>query len=140
MVLRRADLKRIGSSTPKKKIFHTLVEILQNVSKHALEQNGMREGIFMMGRKGDKFLIYTGNYVNTNQVEKLTSHLEHLRNMSKNELTNLYIHTLHQGSSTIKGGAGLGLINTTRDSSEKLEFLFIPIDEGISFYALGITI
>jgi hypothetical protein len=131
---------QVEKSTPKKKIFHTLVEILQNVSKHALEQKGIREGIFMMGRKNDKFIIYTGNYIYTNRVEKLTSHLENLRNMSRPELTELYVNTLHQGPLTTKGGAGLGLINTTRESSEKLEYFFTPVDEEASFYALGVTI
>jgi hypothetical protein len=130
---------QLEKNSSKKKIFHTLVEILQNVSKHALEHNGVREGIFMMGKKDDKFLVYTGNYIYTNQVEKLTNHLERLKNLNKSELVELYIHTLHQGPSTSKGGAGLGLINTCRDSSEKIEYFFTPVDEEASFYALGVT-
>ena len=94
----------------------------------------------MMGRKNDRFMVFTGNYISTNNVEKLKNHLELMKNMSKPELTKLYIQTLHRGPETIRGGAGLGLISAFRDSAETPEYLFTPIDNDTSFYALGITI
>lgn len=124
----------------RKKVFHALVEILQNVSKHALESNNIREGIFMMGKVGDKFLVYTGNYIYNYKIETLSEHIDNLNNMNKDELFELYKLTLHLGTTTSSGDAGLGLIDIARDSCEKLQYSFTPIDDKRSFYALGIIV
>jgi hypothetical protein len=130
----------VERNNAKKKIFHALVEILQNVSKHAGEISGIKEGIFMMGRKDDKFLVYTGNLILNSNVEMLTEYLNNLNAMTKEELLELYKLTLHLGTSTLSGGAGLGLIDIARDSSEKLQFVFTPVNDTLSFYALGVII
>jgi hypothetical protein len=130
--------KERGSS--RKKVFHALVEILQNVNKHALDINDTREGIFMMGKSDNKFLVYTGNYIYNNKVEMLSEHIDNLNNMNKDELFELYKLTLHLGTSSPSGNAGLGLIDIARDSCEKLQYNFVPIDEKKSFYALGVMV
>jgi hypothetical protein len=124
----------------RKKIFHILVEILQNISKHAFEWNKVREAIFMMGRIENRFMVYTGNYILNSQIETLKEHLENLNSMTKQELSELYKLTLHIGTYTSKGGAGLGLIDVARDSSESIKYTFIPVDDEISFYSLGVVI
>lgn len=124
----------------KKKVFHALVEILQNVSKHALEINGIREGIFLMGKKDNSFIVYTGNYMPTNKVEMLTEHIDNLNSMSKDELLELYKLTLHLGTSTMAGDAGLGLIDIARDSSDRLQYDFTRVNDKMTFYVLGVKI
>jgi hypothetical protein len=124
----------------KKRTFHALVEILQNVSKHAVENDGIRVGIFLVGKKDGKFMIYTGNYIQNNQVEPLSKHLDNLNILNKDELLQLYKYTLHLGTTTTRGGAGLGLIDVARDSSEKLQYKFSKIDDNLSFFALQATI
>jgi anti-sigma regulatory factor (Ser/Thr protein kinase) len=123
----------------KKKIYHALVEILQNVSKHALETNGKREGIFLIGNKNNKFIIYTGNFISNQKVPALKNHLETLISLNKEELQQLFKYTLHLGTTTTKGGAGLGLIDLFR-STEKLTYQFTQVDETTSFYALHVII
>jgi len=124
----------------KKKIFHALVEILQNVSKHAIEINGIREGIFMMGKINNKYLVYTGNYISTIKVKSLQKHIVKLNRLSKDSLLKLYKKTLHLSSIPHTGESGLGLINIKRDSSDKIQYKFIPVQDEASFYALGVTI
>jgi hypothetical protein len=124
----------------RKKVFHALVEILQNVTKHALEANNIREGIFMMGKRDDQFLVYTGNYIYNNKIEMLSEHIDNLNNMTKEELFELYKLTLHLGTSTSSGDAGLGLIDIARDSSEKLQYQFTHCDDKKSFYSLGVIV
>jgi hypothetical protein len=127
-------------SVSKKKIFHALVEILQNISKHAMETNGMREGIFIMGKKNGNFLVYTGNYITPLHTSALGSHIDSLNSLSKEELLELYKLTLHLGSTNFDGNSGLGLIDVARDCSEKIQYSFTKIDKDTSFYALGIVI
>ncbi len=130
----------LDNNSFKKKTFHVLVEILQNVSKHSLETNGKREGIFLIGKKDNKFFVYTGNFISGVQVEPLSKHLDNLNILNKEELLQLYKYTLHLGTTTSRGGAGLGLIDVARDSSEKMQYKFTKIDDNLSFYALHATI
>jgi hypothetical protein len=127
-------------NTSKKKIFHALVEILQNVSKHAYEVGGIREGIFMMGKKDNKFLVYTGNYIANNHVKALGEHIDNLNKLNREELLELYKLTLHLGSSGHDNDPGLGLIDVARDSSEKMQYYLKPVTDNYSFYALGVVI
>jgi hypothetical protein len=119
-----------------KKTYHLLVEILQNVSKHSYDEYGVREGIFLMSHEQDRFVINTGNYIKSSQVKSLRQHLESLNNMTSEELMLMYKQTLKNGVSTPRGGAGLGLIDIARESAEKLEFHFFPVDDNKSFYSL----
>jgi hypothetical protein len=124
----------------KKKTFHALVEIIQNVSKHSLEINGVREGIFMIGKKDNQFVVYTGNFIQESHVEPLSKHLDNLNILNKDELLQLYKYTLHLGTTTSRGGAGLGLIDIARDSSEKMLYKFDKVEDKLSFFALQATI
>ena len=124
----------------KKKTFHALVEILQNVSKHSVELEGKREGIFLLGKKDGQFLVYTGNYIQDIHVEPLSKHLDNLNILNKDELLQLYKYTLHLGTTTSRGGAGLGLIDVARDSSEKILYKFNKVADNLSFFALQATI
>jgi len=126
----------LESNSFKKKTFHTLVEILQNISKHSLEIEGKKEGIFLIGKSDGKFLVYTGNFIHGNQTESLSKHLDNLNILNKEELVQLYKYTLHLGTTTSKGGAGLGLIDVARDCSEKMQYSFVKVDENLSFFTL----
>jgi hypothetical protein len=64
-----------------------------------------------------------------NQVNKL----------NKDELKNLYKTTLKEGASSEKG-AGLGIIDIARESSEKLVFDLVPEDKKSSFYSLSVLV
>ncbi len=130
----------VEKNASKKKIFHTLVEILQNVSKHAYENNSIREGIFMIGQNDDKFLIYTGNYIVNSKVNTLREYIDSLNGMTKEELIELYKMNLHLGTTTSESAAGLGLIDIARESFSGLNYVIIPVDDNISFYSLGVKI
>ncbi len=127
----------VGKS--KKKIIHLLVELLQNVSKHGFEENGIREAIFMMGKTNGNFLIFSGNYIENQFVNQLSNYLDYIKQLSKDQLIEYYKNVLNVGTLNEKGNAGLGLINIARDAS-KLDYEFKKIDEIKSFFSLGIMV
>jgi hypothetical protein len=124
----------------KKKAFHMMVEILQNVSKHSFPHNGVHEGIFVLGMRGDEYVINTGNYISRSEVEYLRSHLYTLNNMTREEQVELYKYTLKEGKGTKRGGAGLGLIDIARESTSKLEYRFEPVDDEKMFYLVSASV
>lgn len=129
----------------KKKVFHVMVECLQNLSKHA-EEYGSNEansfsgnGIFIVGRLGEEnadYHVMTGNAVESSKVTDLKALLEKINQLDKNGLKELFKKQMREGSLSDKGGAGLGLIDIARKTGEKLEYNFIELDENTSFFLL----
>ena len=121
----------------KKRVYMVLVEMLQNISKHSLSQNGMQSGIMMIGKKADRYIINTGNLIETSVTEALKANLNKINLASRNELSEMHTKTLVEGSISEKGGAGLGLMDIAKKSSEKLNFTFVPLPGNVSFFGLN---
>ena len=122
-----------------KKIFHFLVEILQNISKHAYPINDKREGIFQIGFDDNKFHIGTGNFIAKDEVANLKNQIEMVNSKTKEELNELYRKYLREGKSTKTGSAGLGLIDLARETTDKINFEFIEINNNYSFFSLTVN-
>lgn len=124
----------------KKKVFHVLVEILQNISIHSFAQNGIHHGIFVIGLKDESYNVLAGNYVASDEIDDLKTRLDLLNSMNKDEMNSLYKATLRQGKATKRGGAGLGLIDIARESLRKIDYQFYPVDDKKSFFLMSVSI
>jgi len=128
-----------------RKVFHVMVECLQNISKHAEPFGNMPpskdgRGIFMVSRDEDVYNITTGNVINDDKIEELAEMLENINSLDKIGLKQLYKQQIREGRLSPKGGAGLGFIDIVRKTGEKLVFDFLPINENQSFFILISTI
>ncbi len=132
-------------ATMKKKVFHVMVECLQNLSKHADDIRIFKDkgysgnGIFIIGRVGpdnEDYHILTGNIIENSRVPELEAFLDKINELDKNGLKELYKKQMREGTLSEKGGAGLGLIDIARKTGEKLDYSFIEIDKKNSFYTL----
>ncbi len=131
------------SSSVQRKVFHVMVECLQNISKHAHgEENSpyAKRGIFLIYRTEEKYAVITGNMVENDQKEELTKLLVKINNMTKDELKALYKKQIRTGELSEKGGAGLGLIDIARKSGEKIDYHFIEVSEKYSFFMMTVKI
>jgi hypothetical protein len=122
----------------KKKMIYMLIELLQNLSKHALIVNGERQGIFIVSVKNNKYVLTSGNYIDLKSVEPLKEKLNGIAVLNQEALMKAYKKTLKEESSN--GNAGIGLIELCKYSSEKIIFHFKPVDETMSFFSLSITV
>lgn len=120
----------------RKKIVHVMIEILQNVSKHAPEMNNTREGIFIMGRNNNHYNISTGNYIYKKHVKELKDMLDNLNCLTREDLTELYKATL---LNILETGhySPLGLINILRESNDKLVYSFHKINNELEFFSVS---
>lgn len=122
-----------------KKIYWVLIELLQNVSRHALSQK--KDGIFLLGKGEDgKYFVGTGNPIHPDNEDIISKHLDHVNNLSLEGLNELYKETLREGKRTEKGGAGLGIIDIARESNREIDYSFTEIDENVKFFSLNIRI
>jgi len=133
------------SGMVQRKVFHVMVECLQNISKHA-DDFGTNDflysgrGIFMVSKAETEYTVTTGNAVDNSKIEDMKQMLETINSMEKEELNELYKKQIKEGRLSDKGGAGLGFIDIKRKTGKRLEYHFLPIDDDISFFLLTSTI
>jgi len=134
------NLKHVfENSSSKKRIFHIIVELLQNISKHCCKNQKISEGIILLGRSNKGYIINTGNYIENNKVEVLRNHLTKLNSMSKEDLKSLYFSKLKERYIPESNGAGIGLIDLARKIATPFVFNFHPIDDQKSFFSIHIV-
>lgn len=122
-----------------KGFFLILVELLQNVSRHNITENGFKDGIFMITEdEHGEYWTSVGNIVNTETKELLKERIDELNGMDAMDLKKAYKKTLREGSFSEKGGAGLGLIEIARKSSDKLNYSFEDLGGGKHFFTFNV--
>ncbi|HCX98877.1 MAG TPA: hypothetical protein DG754_01945 [Bacteroidales bacterium] len=137
--------KEEESNTVQKKVFHVMVECLQNISKHA-DSFGSDDflfagrGIFMVSKGEIEYHVTTGNVIENTKIAELTKILDHINTLDKEGLKELYKTQMREGRLSEKGGAGLGFIDIARKTGRKLDYHFLPIDEENHFFVLTSTI
>lgn len=131
----------------KKRVFNVLVECLQNLYHHMNEvppdstiSEQERSAIFMIRKQNNEYTIYTGNFILSQNVEKLKKRIDIVNSMTKDELKEYYKTILSNGEMSEKGGGGLGMIHIARKSGQKLVYNFIPVDAKKHFFSLSVKI
>jgi len=134
-----------GTIITKIKTFNVMVEMLQNLVKHAdhyqLNQVVGNHGIFFITENEEKFVLTSGNYVKNDNVNDLANHLFHVNALDSKGLNALYNKNLlnFEGQDK-KLGAGLGIIDMRLKSQDKLDYNFEKVDEYFSFFTLRIHV
>ncbi len=137
--------KEEEAGSVQRKVFHVMVECLQNISKHADDFTSndflfSGRGIFLVSKGDKEYSVTTGNAVENERIPELTKLLEEINRLDKDELKELYKRQIKEGRLSEKGGAGLGFIDIKRKTGRELEYHFLPIDESTSFFLLTSTI
>jgi hypothetical protein len=139
------ELKLVQSVEEKKlrkRVFHILVECLQNVVNHSArsEPEVNVPSILLLGMHDNEFFIITGNRIENDQIDRLTQKIEEINSWSHDDMRDIYSKKLDKSQYSAKGGAGLGLFDIYRRSGKKLRYQIDPIDDQLSFLSLHITV
>ena len=135
-------VQSVGEKKLRKRVFHILVECLQNVVNHSAEQESEDEvpSILLLGRHNNEFFIITGNRIENDQIDKLRQKIDEINSWNHDDMRNIYSKKLDRSEYSAKGGAGLGLIDIYKRSRNKLKYQIEPIDDQISFLSLHVTV
>ena len=131
--------KECKEKITRRRVYHTIVEILQNMQRHT-EELGEGSGLFMIGRKEHVYYIITSNKIQKQNVQKLKNTLDRINEATKEKLNEMYKRQLLEGNISERGGAGLGLIDIARKTESKYEYLFLPINFELDYFVLKIEI
>jgi len=123
----------------KKKVYHILVELLQNISKHCLKEGNKKEGIFLIGKSEGYFVINTGNLIQNEFVDDFKEKLDELNSLNGKELKGLYLDKLRERNFPQNGSsAGIGLIDIARRLISPINYSFIRLDDKKTFVSLNV--
>jgi hypothetical protein len=138
----RSLAKTEESNMVQRKVFHVMVECLQNISKHAdsLEGEEEKRGIVMVSHGKESYNIITGNVIKNEKVPALKESLEMVNSLDKDDLSALYRKQMREGRLSDKGGAGLGLIDIAKKTGSKLGYQFKELNDDVSFFILTSTV
>lgn len=130
----------------KKKVYHVMVECLQNIAKHAdddtatasdnLEEGLAKTGIFIIGNDDNEYFITSGNGIANENIAGLKEMIDNINSLDSDGLKELHKHKMRETAISEKGGAGLGFIDIARKTGNKLEYHFEPVDANNSFFLL----
>lgn len=135
--------ERMTPADKKKKLFHVLIESLQNVFHHQLRADEGAEKLqtgFVIKYTGDVYTIVTGNNILNTSVPRLKEKLDKVNSLSPSELRTYYQESLAKTELSDKGGAGLGIIEMARKSGNKLKYEFAEVNGQFTFFTLEVTI
>lgn len=123
----------------KKRVYHVMVECLQNIGKHSDNiESGESEvpgnGIFMVSRSDKGFNVITGNAIANTRIEEITVMLNKVNEMTEDEIKSYYKQRILESRISDKGGAGLGFIDIVKKTGNKIEFHFEKLNDITSFF------
>ena len=128
-----------------RRVYHVMVESLQNINRHAeaYEYRGHPypgKGLVLVAKNKERIQVSTGNIIENGHSEEISLFLAKLNNLNKDDLDDLYKKQLREGVDSPKGGAGLGFIDIRRKTGNYLNYSFIKIDKETSFFIFTSTI
>ncbi|MEM1136954.1 MAG: SiaB family protein kinase [Bacteroidota bacterium] len=126
----------------KKKVYHVMVETLQNMNKHSdgIIDDELGKGLFIIGKKDETYYVVTSNKIHNSKIPMLQDMIERINLASIPELKHMYMKQIKEGTLSDKGGAGLGLIDIARKTGEKYQYQFLPIDDEFCFFILKVEV
>lgn len=130
--------------TLRKRVFHVMIECLQNITKHSDDYDSkdkqIGNGLFVVGQEKEAFYVVTGNLVKNEKIKALEDKLIAINEAQRNMLKKMFLKQLMEGDLNEKGGAGLGLIDIARKSGEKLYYHFVPYDSERHYFLFIVNI
>ena len=124
-----------GDPVPvRKRLFSVLVEGLENIQKHALEEHQDSAAAALV-RCADGYTLFLGNAMPLIMATMLEHRLELLNEMSESDLKEYYLKVLSNDGRTNHGGAGLGLLTMARRCTRPIVFHQAKVD-GTTAYAI----
>lgn len=133
------------SFTLKKRVYHVIVECLQNICKHSDnmltgESLSPGEGVFVVAKDEENYIVVSGNAVYKNKLKFLTESIDHINSLELPELKVYYKKQLKESRLSEKAGAGLGLIDIARKTERTIKYIIEPINDQVVFFIMKLTI
>lgn len=130
------ELLGMTSEAVVNKTFGVFVEMAQNVMHYSCEKKpentgkASGQGSILIAHSCNNLLLVTSNLVSTDEMDEINKRFKEINHMDRQELKNIYLIKRRQQYKGTSTGAGLGLLDIARRSSNPLGIGFLPEGKG----------
>lgn len=116
----------------------TLIEVLQNVSKHGKLIDGSKDGIFTISENDGRIAIECGNFVERSAYPTFKKTIELIKSATLDEIVTIYKTRLLHPEIAKNGSCGLGLLEISRNSQMDWSYNFVETPDKEIFFSIKI--
>ncbi len=120
------------------KIFHSSVELMQNIVRYGAMVDGKKEGIFSLNKTAKGYYLSTGNYIDGGS-ENFENFISTINNKEISELDQLYNTMLNKSALNSGKSSGIDLIDLRRSMLSKID-VAKAIDCNGTYLMIGLEI
>ncbi|MCB0795768.1 MAG: SiaB family protein kinase [Flavobacteriales bacterium] len=133
-----------GGKAARSRLAYIVVEAYQNIIRHRPSPDGGKAGhlmrsMFMLTVDPEHQQVVALNPVAANDLAGLELSLKALKDKDPGQLKEMFLHGLQAKEGSVKGGAGLGLIEMARRSSGGLRHELVPVDGTYHSFCLQVV-
>lgn len=139
MTEKNFDAEGVESSI-RRKVFNVMVESLQNICKHSVDDIPELTPAFIIKETEDAYYIISGNAILHDKKIEVKERIDHINSLDKDQLKAYYKETRLKSRISDVGGAGLGFIDMARKSENRLNYDFDEVNETYSYFVLSVRI
>lgn len=135
--------RRGASGRAKRRLNHSVIEILQNLTKHScplFNEINISKGMFIMGKDSDTYYIITANKIFNEDIPALSDAIDTVNSAALEQLNTMYKDQLRKGRVSKKGGAGLGLIDIARKTNKPIQYHFLPLNKKQQYFIIKVSV
>ncbi len=132
-----------GEYDIKKKVFNIMVEMLQNIVKHGSKIDESKNGnpaIFYICETTNTIVLNCGNYIENGAVQKLAQSIDYVNSLTTEQLNEFYIAQLLNFEIDTHKESGLGIIDLSIKSNNKLAYNIKSINDHLSFFSMQVKV
>lgn len=134
-----------------RRVFSVFIEQVTNVLMYSAEKEKyvmpgdetveVSTGMLVLGQKGSKYFIQTGNVIRSERAGFIKDSIDHLNSLDKEELRMYRRERLNSVNDNAESkGAGLGLIEIAKRATAPITYSFEPTDENSVYFTLYVEI
>ena len=115
------------------------VEMINNMRMHSAPRSSDASllGILLLGVDTERYYLQSSNAVKNEKVENITIQIERMNSHIKTELRKFYkFRRRRDNPNEDSQGAGLGMIEIAKRTTNPIDFEFKGLGEGITFFTM----
>ena len=115
------------------------VELMNNMRMHSAQRQSTSQplGVLLMGEDNEMYYLQSSNAVTNDKVENIQVQLDRMNSHVKTELRKFYkFRRRRDNPNKDSEGAGLGMIEIAKRTTNPIDYEFKELNEGITFFTM----
>ena len=114
----------------------SVIEVMQNVSKHGKTIKGNHEGILALSIKNEEIYIECSNFVKQEEYKPFKKHLKNIKKCSMEKLEQKYKKQVKFSIRNDAENSGLGLLEIARFTQNRFSYSFVETEDNEIFFSI----